>query len=40
MGPDAATEDLLGPVHTNAGRSASAMSAKWMKAANITSSLS
>ena len=30
----------LGPVHTIVGRRASAMSAKWMKAANITSSLS
>lgn len=33
-------EIQLGPVHTIAGRRASTMSAKWMKAANITSSLS
>ena len=36
----ALTLGLLGRVHANWGRRASAMSAKWTKAENITSSLS
>ena len=35
-----ASHEYLGPVHTTRGLRASAISAKWMKAVNMTSSLS